>query len=46
VGDEVLVMGRQGNEEISADEIARQLDTINYEVTASLTARVPRVYLS
>lgn len=43
--DEVVVMGRQGGNEISADEIAAQLNTINYEVTSSLTARVPRVYV-
>lgn len=43
--DEVVVMGRQGKEEISADEIAAELNTINYEVTSSLTARVPRIYV-
>ena len=43
-GDEVVILGRQGNEEISADEIARRLETINYEVVSALTARVPRIY--
>jgi alanine racemase len=43
-GDEVVLIGRQGAEEISADEIARRLATINYEVVSALTARVPRVY--
>ncbi len=45
VGDEVVLIGRQGEETISADEMAAQLDTINYEVVTMLMARVPRVYL-
>ncbi|MBI2954254.1 MAG: alanine racemase [Chloroflexi bacterium] len=44
-GDEVVVIGQQGQDEITADEIARQLGTINYEITCAVTARVPRVYL-
>ncbi len=44
VGDEVVLIGSQGNEEISADDLARTWDTINYEVTCSIGARVPRVY--
>jgi alanine racemase len=43
--DEVVILGRQGDEEISADEIAGLLNTINYEVVSSITARVPRIYL-
>jgi alanine racemase len=39
-GDEVALIG-QG---IAAEEVARRLETINYEVTCGLTARVPRVY--
>jgi len=45
VEDEVVLIGRQGNETISADEIATQLKTINYEVVTTLMARVPRVYI-
>jgi alanine racemase len=44
VGDEAVLIGRQGEERILAEEIARRLDTINYEVTCGITARVPRVY--
>jgi alanine racemase len=44
-GEEVVLMGRQGNETITADDIADQLGTINYEVTCMLAARVPRVYM-
>ena len=43
--DEVVVFGEQGDEAVTADEIASCLDTINYEVVSTITARVPRVYL-
>ncbi|MEN8808385.1 MAG: alanine racemase [Desulfobacterales bacterium] len=45
VEDEVVILGRQANEAITADELADLLDTINYEITSAITARVPRVYL-
>lgn len=45
VGDEVVLMGRQGNDEISGEEIAAKLGTISYEVFCGVGARVPRVYL-
>jgi len=41
-GDEVVLIGRQGEEEVRAEEWARILGTINYEVTCGITARVPR----
>jgi len=44
-GDEVVVMGGQGREEITADEIAELLSTINYEVVTSIAARVERRYV-
>jgi alanine racemase len=45
VGDEVVLMGRQGGERITAEELAGLRDTINYEVTCSIgTARVRRVH--
>ena len=44
IGDEVVLMGRQENEQITADAIAASIGTINYEITTSLTARVPRIY--
>lgn len=44
-GDEVIIMGSQGNETISADDIARTIGTINYEITASLTKRMPICYI-
>jgi alanine racemase len=42
--DEVVLLGRQGEEEIRAEEVARLAGTINYEVTTSLLPRVARVY--
>ena len=41
-GAEAVLIGRQGQEEIRAEEIAARLDTINYEVTTALLPRVPR----
>ena len=43
VGDEVVLIGRQGAEEITATEVAGRLGTIAYEVLTSLSPRVPRV---
>jgi alanine racemase len=43
--DEVVLIGRQGQEHIRAEEVARLAETINYEVTTSLMPRVTRVYL-
>jgi alanine racemase len=44
VGDEAVLIGRQGVEEITADEIAVLTGTISYEVLCRVGARVPRVY--
>jgi alanine racemase len=43
-GDEVVLIGRQGSEEISVDEMAGWLSTINYEVTCMVSKRIPRIY--
>jgi len=43
--DEVVLIGRQGDDEITAEEVATWAETINYEVTTSLLPRVARVYL-
>ncbi len=42
-GDEAVLIGRQGTEEVTAQEWASRLDTIAYEVTCGISARVPRV---
>jgi alanine racemase len=44
VGDAAILIGTQGRERISAEEVAQRLGTINYEVTCGLLPRVPRVY--
>jgi len=44
VDEEVVILGRQGAEAVSADEIADLLGTINYEVVTAISARVPRVF--
>ena len=45
-GDEVIVLGDQGNSEVNADDWARILDTISYEVVCGIGPRVPRRYLA
>lgn len=41
-GDRVVLLGRDGDEHLPAEELARRLGTINYEVTCAIGARVPR----
>ncbi len=43
IEDEVVLLGKQGNETISAEEIALKIGTINYEVVARLSSLLPRV---
>ncbi|HEV2238252.1 MAG TPA: alanine racemase [Ktedonobacterales bacterium] len=43
IGDEVVLIGRQGDDELTAAAVAARLGTIHYEVVAALLARVPRV---
>jgi len=44
VGDEVVLIGRQGNHEIRVDELATHCNTISYEILTSLSSRIPRCY--
>lgn len=44
--DEVVLMGKQGKEEISAHEIAEWKSSVSYEVLTSWRARLPRIYIS
>jgi len=46
IGDEVVLIGRQGAEQITAEELGREWNTVNYDVVCGLQARVPRVYLN
>ena len=43
-GERVILIGIQGGERITAEEVAERVQTINYEITCGLTARIPRVY--
>ncbi len=45
VGNEVVLLGRQGDELVRAEEWAARLGTIGYEITCGISPRVPRVYL-
>jgi alanine racemase len=44
-GDEVVLIGAQGKERITAWDLADSLGTLPYEICASVSARVPRIYL-
>jgi alanine racemase len=45
VGDDAVLIGRQGRAEVTAEDLAKTLGTISYEITCAVAARVPRVYL-
>lgn len=45
VGTKVTLIGKQKDEWISVDEIAQNLQTINYEITCMISSRVPRMFL-
>ena len=45
VGDEVVFIGTQGGNQITAWDVARLIDTIPYEITCSVSPRVPRVFV-
>jgi alanine racemase len=45
IGDEVVLIGSQGDERILAEEVARRMGTINYEVTTGLLPRVRREHV-
>ena len=43
-GDEVVLIGRQGREEITATKLASWCGTVPWEILTGITYRVPRVY--
>jgi alanine racemase len=45
IGTKVTLIGTQQEEEISVDEVANRLDTINYEIPCMISSRVPRVFV-
>ncbi len=44
--DEVVIIGKSGNEIITADDIANKADTISYEILTQINTRVPRIYIN
>lgn len=44
IGEKVVLIGRQGEEEIRLEEWAKRLDTIPYEIAVSIGRRIPRIY--
>jgi alanine racemase len=46
IGDEIVIMGKQGDNEISADDLAAINGTINYEITCCFDLRIPKVYMN
>ena len=44
MGDEVVIFGKQGKEEISVEELAKKSNTIPYEILCNVGKRVPRIY--
>lgn len=45
IGTEVVLIGNQGNNSITFDDIAMQCNTISYEIMCNISVRVPRVYI-
>lgn len=45
-GDEVVLIGRQGNELITAEEVATKADTINYEIVTRINPLIPRLFVA
>lgn len=46
LGDEIVILGKQGDQEISADDLAAINGTINYEITCCFDLRIPKVYVN
>ncbi len=44
VGEEAVLIGRQGKEQITAEELAELSGTISYEIVCGLGSRIPRIY--
>ncbi|HQJ56700.1 MAG TPA: alanine racemase, partial [Caldisericia bacterium] len=45
IGEDVIILGKNGKEEVSADEIAKKCRTINYEIVTRIGKRMPKVYI-
>ncbi|OGD50405.1 hypothetical protein A2608_03580 [Candidatus Azambacteria bacterium RIFOXYD1_FULL_44_10] len=45
MGDEVIIIGKQGKEKITPEDIAQKIGTINYEVITRINPLIKRIYL-
>ncbi len=45
IGDDAVIIGKSGDDEITAEEIAELAGTINYEIVCGISKRVPRIYI-
>jgi len=45
-GDEVVIIGTQMGKSITAEDIAKKLNTINYEIVCMVSFRIPRIYIN
>lgn len=45
IGDDIILVGTQGNKTVTAEEIAELIGTINYEIVCMISKRIPRVYI-
>jgi len=43
IEDEVVILGSQSKEQITAEEMAGKIDTINYEITTRISSLLPRI---
>jgi len=46
IGDQVVLLGSQGSQTITANQIATSLETIGYEIVCGISSRVPRRYIT
>jgi alanine racemase len=44
IGEQATIIGSDGVERQTAEDVARRIDTINYEILTGISARVPRAY--
>ncbi len=44
IGDEIVIIGKQGSEDLRAEDLAAKINTISYEIFCGISSRVPRIY--
>lgn len=45
IGEEVIIIGKQGRSEITVEEVAKKINTINYEIITRIPEHIPRIYI-